>query len=105
MCLVQVENIRLGKGVINTQKFLPFRLKIQSFILTRSEFSKSSLGKNRWMAKKIDATQIWGFKNMILDGPFGSHLGTHFGLVQGPLGPMLGPVGSGIGERNKSLFM
>ena len=65
------------------------------------------------MAKKIDAAQIWGFKNMILDGalwvPFGVPVrvpwGPILGVVQGPLGSILGPVGSGIGERNKSLFM
>ena len=53
------KNIGLGAlGVTNWQNFLPSGLKIQASILTRSEFSKSSLQKIWWMAKASGSMPI-----------------------------------------------
>ena len=78
---IWAKNMGLGKlGVINSQKFLPSGLKLQADILTRSEESKSSLQKFRWMARKLDAMNKYGPGKLGIitkkaPGPFGAHGG------------------------------
>ena len=107
----------LGKcEVINWQKILPFRLKIQTDILTRSRLEESGLQKFRWIARTLEPGKIlgpiWGSCYL---GPIWGHLGpifylfgAHwgpFGVIRflgpfGPIGPsLLSPLGGAIGPR------
>ena len=51
-----MKNIGLGRlGVINWQKFLSFRLKVQAVILTRRDLSIYGPGKILEMDRKLDS--------------------------------------------------
>ena len=83
------KNMGLGKlGVINSQKRLPSRLKLEADILTRSREAKSGLQKFRWICKKIVSTKIQVFGG----------LGPSFGRT-GFWGPRLGGACGPGGRR------
>ena len=63
-------------GVINSQKFQPSGLKIESLILTRSRLEEYGIQKFRWIGRKIDRAKKnglgkWGIRGEGALGPVG----------------------------------